>query len=304
LRQPATARTPGARGPADRRLAQAISGEEEARLIYLAALHSIHLEGRRALVIDIGGGSVELALGVGATLEHTVSEKLGVLRISERFAKSDPLSPRDEQRLVEHIERSLRLHAPRIRESGFETAVGTSGTILALAALAREMEPGAPLSSLHHVTVGAEAIHALRKRLVGTDLRTRLKLQRLDESRADIIVTGAVILDTLLDRLGVRELVLCEWALREGILLDYIHGHPRSLARAEAYPDVRRRVVTWPSDKATRGTWRGWRWCCSTPPGAAMAWATPSARCSSTPRCFTTSATTSPTPATTSTRTT
>jgi len=222
---------------------KAISGEEEARLIYLAALHSIHLEGRRALVIDIGGGSVELALGVGATLEHTVSEKLGVLRMSERFAKSDPLSPRDEQSLVEQIERSLRLHAPRIRESGFETAVGTSGTILALAALAREMEPGAPLPSLHHVTVGAEAIHALRKRLVGTDLRTRLKLPRLDESRADIIVTGAVILDTLLDRLGVRELVLCEWALREGILLDYIHDHPRSLARAEAYPDVRRRSV-------------------------------------------------------------
>ena len=54
---------------------------------------------------------------------------------------------------------------------------------------------------------------------------------------------GAVVLDTLLERLGVRELVLCEWALREGILLDYIHGHPRALARAEAYPDVRRRSV-------------------------------------------------------------
>jgi exopolyphosphatase/guanosine-5'-triphosphate,3'-diphosphate pyrophosphatase len=78
---------------------------------------------------------------------------------------------------------------------------------------------------------------------VASDLRERLKMQRMDETRADIIVTGAVILDTLLERLGVRELILCEWALREGILLDYIHGHPRSLARAEAYPDVRRRSV-------------------------------------------------------------
>jgi exopolyphosphatase/guanosine-5'-triphosphate,3'-diphosphate pyrophosphatase len=222
---------------------KAISGEEEARLIYLAALHSVHLEGKRALVIDIGGGSVELALGVGNALEHTVSEKLGVLRMSEQFAKSDPLSSRDEQRLVAHLDRALGLHGPRIRESGFETAVGTSGTILALGALARDLEAGSSQASLHHVTVTAESLHALRKRLVASDLRARLKMPRLDEARADIIVSGAVILDTLLARLGVRELVLCEWALREGILLDYIHGHPRSLARAEAYPDVRRRSV-------------------------------------------------------------
>jgi exopolyphosphatase/guanosine-5'-triphosphate,3'-diphosphate pyrophosphatase len=68
-------------------------------------------------------------------------------------------------------------------------------------------------------------------------------MRGLDESRADIIVAGAVVLDTVLTRLGVRELTLCEWALREGILLDYIESHPRSLARAEAYPDVRRRSV-------------------------------------------------------------
>ena len=65
----------------------------------------------------------------------------------------------------------------------------------------------------------------------------------MDQSRADIIVTGAVVLDTLLQRTGVKELVLCEWALREGILLDYMQGHRRSVARAEAYPDVRRRSV-------------------------------------------------------------
>jgi exopolyphosphatase/guanosine-5'-triphosphate,3'-diphosphate pyrophosphatase len=222
---------------------RAISGQEEARLIYLAALHSIHLEGRRALVLDIGGGSVELALGVGGNLEHTVSEKLGVLRLSQLFAGSDPLSARDEQRLVAHLERALRLHAPRIRESGFEAAIGTSGTILALGALAHAQESPEPGDSLHHVTVKAESIHALRKRLVASDLRARLKLPRLDEARADIIVTGAVILDTLLQQLGVQELILCEWALREGILLEYIHGHPRALARAEAYPDVRRRSV-------------------------------------------------------------
>src|SRR4029450_4761595 len=61
------------------------------------------------------------------------------------------------------------------------------------------------------------------------------------ERRADIIVAGAVVLATILQRLAVEELMLCEWSLREGILLSYINRHPRSLARAPAHPDVRRR---------------------------------------------------------------
>jgi exopolyphosphatase/guanosine-5'-triphosphate,3'-diphosphate pyrophosphatase len=94
---------------------------------------------------------------------------------------------------------------------------------------------------------------------VSSDLKARLKTPGLDESRADIIVAGAIVLDTILQELGVRELILCEWALREGILLDYIHGHRRSLARAETYPDVRRRSVVslaercqWPEKHARK----------------------------------------------------
>jgi exopolyphosphatase/guanosine-5'-triphosphate,3'-diphosphate pyrophosphatase len=221
---------------------RAISGEEEARLIYLAALHSIHLEGRRTLVIDIGGGSVELALGMGEQLEHAVSEKIGVLRMTERFVKSDPLSARDEARLVQHLESALEPYIDRFRDR-FEVAVGTSGTILALGSLALQRQEGAPPEGLHHAAVPADALRSLRRWLVSTDVRARLKATGLDEARADIIVAGSVILDTVVQRLGVRQVVLSEWALREGILLDYIHGHPRSLARAEAYPDVRRRSV-------------------------------------------------------------
>jgi exopolyphosphatase/guanosine-5'-triphosphate,3'-diphosphate pyrophosphatase len=221
----------------------AISGEEEARLIYLAALHSIHLEGKRTLVVDLGGGSVELALGSGRRLEWVASEKLGVLRMNEQFVKSDPLADKDEERLSRHVEEVIEPQARRIRDTEYEVAVGTSGTILALGALAHEMETGSRPDSLHHVTVSASTLRAVRKRLTSLDLKARLKLPGLDEDRADIVVPGSVILDTVLERLGVERLVLCEWALREGILLDYIHGHKRSLARAEAYPDVRRRSV-------------------------------------------------------------
>lgn len=222
---------------------KAVSGEEEARLIYLAALHSIRLEGKRALVLDLGGGSVELALGAGRDVAWTVSEKLGVLRMTEKYVKSDPLSEPDEERLLERVEKVLRPHVSLVRESGFDCAVGTSGTILALGAMAHEMETGSTAESLHHVTVRAESLRDLRKRLVASDLRGRIRMPGMDERRADIIVAGSVILDALLSRLGIETLTLCEWALREGILLDFIHGHPRSLAQAEAYPDVRRRSV-------------------------------------------------------------
>jgi len=222
---------------------RAISGEQEARLIYLAALHSIHLEGRRTLLVDIGGGSVELAFGTSTKPDMVFSEKLGVLRMGERFVTSDPLSARDERRLVKHVERSIDPHLERIRQAGFECVVGTSGTILALGALAHEQTGPARPDSLHHLTIKADRIHALRKRLVSMSLKDRMKLRGLDPERADIIVPGAVILDTLLSRVGAREIILCDWGLREGVLLNYVHRHPRTLARAEAYPDVRRRSV-------------------------------------------------------------
>jgi len=220
-----------------------LSGEEEARLIYLAALHSIHLEGQRALVLDIGGGSVELALGTGERIAWTASEKLGVLRMTERFVASDPLSPRDERRLAAHVKERIGAHADRARAAGFDIVVGTSGTILALGGLAHAASTGTLPESLHHVTVPVAGLHELRKRLVSSTFKERRRLPSMDERRADIIVAGSVVLDTILEAVQAKEIVLCEWALREGLLIDHLQAHPRSVARAEAYPDVRRRSV-------------------------------------------------------------
>src|SRR5262249_2384947 len=142
---------------------KAISGEGEARLIYLAALHSIHLEGRRALVIDIGGGSVELALGEGGRLEWVASEKLGVLRMAAAFGESDPLGRKAESRLVDRVEHAIEAHAEHVREKGFDAAIGTSGTILALGRMAHHMETGELPEALHHLKVSASTLRELRQ---------------------------------------------------------------------------------------------------------------------------------------------
>src|SRR5262245_31706367 len=84
--------------------ARVISGTEEARLIHLAAVYGVGGANEATVVIDIGGGSVEITRGVGAHIDMGRSFKIGVIRLTERFVKSDPLSPRDERRIVKHID--------------------------------------------------------------------------------------------------------------------------------------------------------------------------------------------------------
>jgi exopolyphosphatase/guanosine-5'-triphosphate,3'-diphosphate pyrophosphatase len=220
-----------------------ISGEQEARLIYGAVVHSVHVEDGPLVAVDIGGGSIELAWGEGQAAAWAGSEKLGVLRMSQRFIQNDPPTPGEVKKLVRHIRSTMGMHAAFLRKQGFARVVGTSGTILALGQLALEMEGAARPDTLHHVTVDARAIRDVRDRLLRMDLRARLKLGGLDPARADIIPTGAVILTAVLELLDAREITLCEWALREGVILDYLSTHRGSLARVQAYPDPRRRSV-------------------------------------------------------------
>src|SRR6202008_929307 len=84
--------------------ARIISGTEEARLIHLAAVYGVGSASEATVVVDIGGGSVEITRGVGANIEMGRSFKIGVIRLTERFVKSDPLAPRDERKLVKHID--------------------------------------------------------------------------------------------------------------------------------------------------------------------------------------------------------
>src|SRR5918994_566497 len=100
-----------------------ISGTEEARLIHLAAVYGVDVGSGRAVVIDIGGGSVEITHGNGADMQLARSFKVGVIRLTERFVKSDPLSKRDERKLVKHISGEIERHCAQITAAGFDRDV-------------------------------------------------------------------------------------------------------------------------------------------------------------------------------------
>jgi exopolyphosphatase / guanosine-5'-triphosphate,3'-diphosphate pyrophosphatase len=222
--------------------ARVISGTEEARLIHLAAAYGVSRPGEVTVVVDIGGGSIEITRGAGATIDTARSFKLGVIRLTERFVKSDPMSPRDERKLERHIEEELEEYLTEIVTSGFDRVIGTSGTILSLGAVAAA-ESGGAAAPLRNRRVPAKQLRRVRRTLASLEIEKRVRVPGLDPRRADIAVAGAVLLDTILRRLDATEITLCDLSLREGLVLDYIARHRKEIAQADRYPDVRRRSV-------------------------------------------------------------
>lgn len=218
-----------------------ISGEKEARLIHTAAVYGVNVGSGRAAVIDIGGGSMEITLGTGSGAQLARSFKLGVTRLTERFVRTDPMTSREERRIEECVTAEIRDYAAQVAAAGFDRVIGTSGTILNLGGMAAGLGRGDAPRELRSLSVPARQIRRLRKELVQTTLEERLALPGMDARRSDLIVTGAIVLDTTLRLLGASELTLCDLALREGLVIDYIRRHRREIAQADAIPDVRRR---------------------------------------------------------------
>lgn len=223
--------------------ARIISGTEEARLIHLAAAYGVGLSTDVAVTVDIGGGSVEITHGTGPALAIGRSFKLGVIRLTERFVKSDPISERDERKMMRHIDAELKTYLKDISQSGFDRVVGTSGSILSVGSVAVADEDGVAPTSLRNRRVSAKQIHRVRRTICETSLGKRLLIPGLEPRRADIAVAGSILIDQILRRLGADEITLCDMSLREGLVLDYIAGHRKQIRDAERYPDVRRRSV-------------------------------------------------------------
>jgi len=223
--------------------ARVITGTEEARLIHQAALYGVEAARHPIIVIDIGGGSVEITYGAGERPDLAHSFRLGVIRLTEQFVLTDPLSARDERRLEAHVREVTSRAVAAMTAAGVDRVVGTSGTILSLGGMAAQAQFGRAPEELRNLRVDAREVHRLRKRLTSLPLAARLRMPGLEPRRADIAVAGAVLLDTLLRALGARHLTLCDLALREGLVLDYIRRNRPQIARVDAVPDPRRRSV-------------------------------------------------------------
>ena len=220
-----------------------IPGREEARLIYLGVRHAIDLRGEATLIVDVGGGSVELILTEDAHAVALHSLKLGVARLSEKFLASDPPKAKELNDLQAHLTAQLEPTLDRLAQRDVRRVVGTSGTMLNLIAIAAHQRGETVDGRLHHLAVTPEEIARVRRILCKADRDERLRVKGLDAKRVDTIVAGACLADQLLQRVGAKELIACTWALREGVLLDFIARHRKGIEETERFGDPRRRSV-------------------------------------------------------------
>jgi exopolyphosphatase / guanosine-5'-triphosphate,3'-diphosphate pyrophosphatase len=195
-----------------------LSGENEARLTFLAARRWFGWSSGRLLVVDIGGGSLEIAAGLDEEPEAVMSLPLGAGRLTRDWFTSDPPSRDQVRALRRHVRAQIARKAGSLRRGGtVDHAVGTSKTFRQLARIA-----GAAPSSegfyerrfLKHSDVGVWA-----KRLATMDKAERARLPGVSEGRAAQMPAGAIVADAVMDLMGVTQLEICPWALREGVIL-------------------------------------------------------------------------------------
>ena len=221
-----------------------IGGDEEARLIYLGARSSLHLGGRRALIVDIGGGSVELVVGDAHKAYYSTSLKLGVLRLLADHKPSDPITPDQRTRLAEHLHRALEAPTAAVRRIGFDLLAMTSGTARQVAELvSAATAPVANREAVKDKRVPFRALYTLEDRLCSMAAPERLKVPGLDAKRVDSIVPGIILVRSLLEVLHADEYLLCDSALREGLVVDYASRNRPGIQLVDEFPDLRRRSV-------------------------------------------------------------
>lgn len=220
-----------------------ISGDEEGRLVYLAARSSIETQGKKALVIDIGGGSVELIVADGKKNYLLESYKLGVTRLTEKFIKSDPPTRKELRRLDEHVRKELKKCVKRIREIGFSMVIGTSGTMMNLASVIYQEKEKKPLKFVNHYDFSKKDLERVHKKLVKVRQPARARTPGLDPKRADIILAGSTLVLALFDMLNAERVTISYRNIREGMILNYIEKNQKGLTCENESFSIRERSV-------------------------------------------------------------
>lgn len=205
-----------------------VSGEVEARLTLLGVGHGLGRLSGLVLTFDIGGGSTEYVLSEGDAIRSMISLRLGVVPLAERFPFPGIADPKLYRELYDEVRRRLGLELPEaIRSARVAHLIGTAGTVTALAALDLGLLRYDPDRVQGHVLSRA-TVERLLGRLCGLSVGERAELPCLEPGRADLIIPGTAIVMATLDQIGIDELRVSEFGLREGVIVDAIEAHDGS----------------------------------------------------------------------------
>lgn len=195
-----------------------LSGPDEARLTFLAARRWFGWSSGRLLVLDIGGGSLEIASGADEEPDAAVSLPLGAGRLTRDWFAADPSPAEEVRRLRKHVRTTIAREVGGILRYGApDHAVATSKTFRQLA----RITGAAPSSQgpLVRRVLAHREVTELAERLPSMTVGERAELPGVSEGRAPQLPAGAIVADAAMDLLDVAEVAVCPWALREGVIL-------------------------------------------------------------------------------------
>jgi exopolyphosphatase/guanosine-5'-triphosphate,3'-diphosphate pyrophosphatase len=202
---------------------EVISGLEESRLIHLGVLQAVPVFDQRIILVDIGGGSTEVLVGERGETLAARSFKLGAVRLTDRFFPGGTISKESVRDCRSYARSILATFEREVEDFGFDVAVASSGTAETIARMIHAARDDTPLHTFNRfeftVNELQSVIDALLKKKTSDDRRG---VPGLDPGRADIIVAGTLVLESVADIFGIKVFVYSEAALREGVLLDTI----------------------------------------------------------------------------------
>ncbi len=195
-----------------------LSGEDESKLTFLAVRRWFGWSSGRLLVVDIGGGSLELAAGIDEGPDATLSLPLGAGRLTRAALSGDPPTSSQVKALRKKVRADIARSVRDVSKAGVpDRVVGTSKTLRSLARIA-----GASASANGPYVVRVlerKRVTALASRLAEMTTAERSQLAGVSEGRAPQLLAGAIVADAVMDLLGIERLDICPWALREGVIL-------------------------------------------------------------------------------------
>lgn len=208
---------------------EVLSGIEEARLIGLAAARGCSPASVSLVNVDIGGGSTEISLvrsGVPAAL---FSVRLGAVGLTERYLTSDPPKTKELRALREEARAALERPSKELRDAGWHRVTGTSGTIIAIGEALRAQDAKQKHAGAQEPGAGIalSRLERFNGRMAGMTQGERRVAHDFSAQRAEIVVAGGQILEAVMRALSVNYLRTCDWALREGVLIDFVRVSDR-----------------------------------------------------------------------------